>query len=405
MAEEITNITNRGQITNPYDKEHRAEYKMGSVEAFLHDKLGFRTGYDTYHENMDNASAAWLAQQENNVYEEQYNSAEAQAQRMREAGLNPDIAPGSIAPGEATEFTEPESMPQAPEGQDMEAVIKAGTAGANLAMFIVDMVSGGISIATAMRGLKNLKLEGENTEIAGSQEMFEAVQKAHEIYGNLKQGKEEQGLTFASGRYVGKAMGYTGRRLADFARMYDDTYNSIPVITKNKGNLNTLSRTQWESDNMQKILNAEEMGIEATAARLLVETTRNKQIAEVLEKYPEFTKEGLLAGNARAIAEAAAAGDEAKIKHYEAKAEKAIQEVNEINARADKEASEQDNEIILKFYDEMKTTPLDAAIPIYGAIRKYTVRRRYERATRRRYGRNTDVQDNKIRVPRIKGKL
>lgn len=403
MANITTTPQSRGEITNPYDAEHRAEYKMGSVEAFLHDKLGFRTGIDTYNENMDNASAAWLAQQENNAYEEGYNSPEAQAERMRAAGLNPDIAPNTVTPGEAAEFTEPESAPQAPEGQDMEAIIKAGSAGANLAMFLLDMTNGGIAAATAVQGLKNLKLEGENTEIAGSEELTEAVRRAHEEYGNLDRNGE--GLTYANGLYIGKAKGYSGKRLGEFSRMYDDLYGSVPVVLKNRENINTLAKANWTSENMNTILDTEKLGLEATAKRLLVETERNKQIAEVLEKHPEFTKEQMLAGNIEAMATAAAAGEEAKIAEYRAKAEKAVQEVREINAKADKTASEQDNEIINNFYEERKTTWWDAAFPAYGAIRKMAARRNYERATRRRYGKNADVQDNKISTPRIKGKL
>lgn len=389
---------NRGQISNPADEEHRAKYRMGTIETFLHDKLGFRTGIDKYNEEMENASAVWKAQQENNAYEEAYNSAEAQAERMRAAGLNPDIAPGSVEPGQATEFTEPESMPESPAGIDLEAAIKAGEGAAKLGLFIVDMASGAIGISTAIQGLQNLKKEGENLEIAGSEEIQQMVEEAHKTYGNLKQGKDEMGLTFANGLYIGKARGLSGKRLGQFARAYDDTYNSIPVITANKANINELAKTQWQSDNMKLILDAEKMTYEATAKRLLVETERNKQIAKVLKDNPEFMKEQLLAGNAQAVAEAAAAGDEAKIAGYREKAEKAIEELNRINAEADQKANEQDNEIITEFYDKLKPTKWDALFPAYGMVRRFSLRREYERATRRRYGRNTDVQDNQIKT-------
>lgn len=401
MANEATN--GRKNLPNPYSTENRAAYKMGSIESFLHDTLGFRTGVDKYNEEMDNAASAWDAQQANNAYEEEYNSAQAQTARMQAAGLNPDLDPSKIAPGEATEFTEPEAAPESPMGQDLETLEKAGEGAAGLAMFVLDMFNGGIAIKTALQGLKNMKVEGENTEIKGSKELFEAVQKAHEIYGNLD--KNGNGLTYASGRYVGKAMGYSNRRLDEFARMYDDIYSSVPVIMKNRENLNTLAKTNWTAENLDLILGTEKLGLEAAASKALVEATRNKQIAEVLENYPEFTKEQLLAGNIEAIARAAAAGDEAKITHYTARAEKAVQEVRTINAESDKKLAEEDNKIIENFYNERKTTWLDAAIPAYGAIRKMSVRRMYERATRRRMGKNADVQDNKVKTPKIKGKL
>lgn len=396
-------ITNRGQITNPYAQGTRAEYKMGSIEKFMHDTLGFRTGYDQYNEQMDNASREWETQNQSLQYEENYNSPEAQAARMRAAGLNPDIAPGEIAPGEAGEMTERENVPDSPMGQDMEALEKAGEGAAGLAMFLLDMGAGVTSIASTMRGIKNMAIEGENAELLGSAELMEAVEKAHQIYGNLN--KEGEGLTYASGRYVGKAQGYTGRRLDQFTRLYDDIYSSVPVVMKNKENINALTRTNWTSENIDMILGAEKLGIQAAANKALVEATRNRQIADVLEKYPEFTKEELLAGNAEAIANAKAAGNEAKISGYREKAEKAIQEVNEVNAKADKELAEQDNEIIKGYYDEIgKMKWYDVAFPAYGFVRRRLARRQYERASRRKYGRNNDVKDSAEKI-RIRGKL
>lgn len=394
--------TTRGQITNPYTQENRAQYKMGSIETFLHDKLGFRTGIDKYNEQMDNAANEWETQNQSLAYEEMYNSPEAQAQRMRQAGLNPDINASSIDPGTAGEMTEPETVPESPEGQDLEAMEKAGDAAASLGMFLIDMAAGGIGIGTALQGLKNLKLEGENTEIAGSEELFKAVQKAHETYGNLD--KSGDGLTYANGLYIGKAMGYSGRRLGEFSRMYDDIYNSVPTILKNKDNINALTRSNWTAENIETILGAEKLSYEAAAQKALVESKRNKQIADVLTEYPEFTKEMMLSGKIEAMANAAAAGDNAKITHYTERAEKAVQEVRRINAEADKELAEQDNEIITKFYEEQKPTWKDALFPGYGLIRRKILRRQYERASRRKYGRNNDVKDN-LEKFRIKGKL
>lgn len=390
MADKSTEINSRSQIQNPYSRENRATYRVGSLERFLHG-MGFRTGYDKYMEEMDNQAQAWETQNQSLAYEENYNSAQEQTARMKEAGINPDLDPSTISSGQAAEMAETENRVESPMGQDLEILEKAGEGAAGLAMFLLDMSTGAIAIKSGLQGIKNLKLEGENTEIAGSEQLREAVAKAHEMFD-----PKDKDSDFYSGRYIGKAMGYSGRRLDQFARLYDDTYNSIPVLLKNRNNLNELQKARWTDDNMGLILEAEELGLKAASKKALVEAERNKQIAEVLKEYPEYTKEMMLSGNIQAMAEASMANTEADAEKAEGRARKARAKVNEINAKADEQLAEEDNAIIQEFYEKRKTTVWDALFPAYGAIRKFSARRAYERASRRKYGRNNDVQDNKL---------
>ena len=65
-------------------------YKIGPFEDFFR-SLGFRTAYDKYAEQMALASKAYQADVSQKEYDEAYNSPVAQAARMRQAGLNPDL--------------------------------------------------------------------------------------------------------------------------------------------------------------------------------------------------------------------------------------------------------------------------------------------------------------------------
>lgn len=66
------------------------DYKQSGWQKFL-GALGFRTGFDVAKENQQFQSAEYLSNIQAMATENQYNSPTAQAQRMRAAGLNPDI--------------------------------------------------------------------------------------------------------------------------------------------------------------------------------------------------------------------------------------------------------------------------------------------------------------------------
>ena len=67
-----------------------------------------RSGYQSALEDWNARGAEWDAQVATTESEDAYNTDEAKAARMREAGLNPDLL-GTQGASEAAEFTEPES--------------------------------------------------------------------------------------------------------------------------------------------------------------------------------------------------------------------------------------------------------------------------------------------------------
>lgn len=356
---DITNVTNRGQITNPYDKEHRAEYKMGLVEGFLHDKLGFRTGYDTYNENMDNASAAWLAQQENNVYEEQYNSAEAQAQRMRDAGLNPDIAPNTVAPGEATEFTEPESMPESPAGIDIDAFSKATEISAKIAAVALDAITGSAGIFSTITnagiGLAKGGLELDTKEAELGQTLRKMADESYgEIepiitgLGNLAGGTEWAAKKLApAGDFMAKARGLSGKNKKKFAAMYNALVNGATAKMKTLEKQSTITELEANpriaAPYMYKQIEMTKAKHDAQVYNILL--WKAEEEGKVLQEFPELFRGMTAAQMRQKISEAVTSGNQAEISKYE----KAIKRLDSIDRKSEQDQRDADRNYIKNF--------------------------------------------------------
>lgn len=73
---------------NPYTN---IQYRQSPWQKFLSTKLGLRTGYDTALEQASLQSREYLAGLLQQQYQNEYNDPAAQAARMRQAGLNPDL--------------------------------------------------------------------------------------------------------------------------------------------------------------------------------------------------------------------------------------------------------------------------------------------------------------------------
>lgn len=103
---------------NPY---RNLTYRKSPWQNLL-TNLGFRTEADAWQENMSVQAAEYDASIAQKAYDEQYNTASAQAERMRAAGINPDIDGGSsISPGEAASPAQDPSTPMQTTGDDDSA--------------------------------------------------------------------------------------------------------------------------------------------------------------------------------------------------------------------------------------------------------------------------------------------
>lgn len=128
--------------------------------------LGFRTQADAWAENMNVQAAEYDAAIAQKAYDEQYNSATAQAERLRAAGVNPDISGGeNISPGEAASLPQDPSTPMQSTGQE-EALGQV----ASFASTIMSCFSTAVGMVQSFQGIysnrldntiKSFKTEGE----------------------------------------------------------------------------------------------------------------------------------------------------------------------------------------------------------------------------------------------------
>lgn len=93
--------------SNPYANNDREDSLWDSIGNLF----GFRTGADKWQDELDVRSKEYDAQIASIAREEEYNSESSKVQRMREAGLNPDLQ-GIQSASSASEFSEPETSPE-----------------------------------------------------------------------------------------------------------------------------------------------------------------------------------------------------------------------------------------------------------------------------------------------------
>lgn len=106
---------------NPYRNQ---DYNSSPWQNFL-SLLGFRTQADAWRENMSVQAAEYDAAVLQKMRDEDYNSPQNQVERMRAAGLNPDIDGGSsIDPGSAAPMPEDPSTPMQSTGSDSEPILQ-----------------------------------------------------------------------------------------------------------------------------------------------------------------------------------------------------------------------------------------------------------------------------------------
>lgn len=99
---------------NPYRNQ---SYSESPWQAFL-SGLGFRTQADAWKENMSVQAAEYDAAVAQKAFDTEYNDPQSQVERMKAAGLNPDIDPGSIDSGSAAPMGEDPSTPMQSTGQE-----------------------------------------------------------------------------------------------------------------------------------------------------------------------------------------------------------------------------------------------------------------------------------------------
>lgn len=122
--------------------------------------FGFRTGEDKWRDDTAAKAADYEAQLRQLDAQQQYNSAEEQAQRMRDAGINPNLS-GGVTPGEAGEFDNQAVAGQdTPKGATMGEVNNMFLQGLNVATSAISTVGSAVTTAISMmEKLQNYKIK------------------------------------------------------------------------------------------------------------------------------------------------------------------------------------------------------------------------------------------------------
>ena len=136
-------------------------YHMGPFESFLN-TLGFRTKFDTQKESLALASNAYQADVTQKQYDEAYDSPVAQADRMRQAGLNPDLL-GTSGVQSAAAMTS-EDNPQAAVSEP-DFMASPG----NFAGFIMTSLTTAVGLAKDFKSLQSINLANESQSIGNAE--------------------------------------------------------------------------------------------------------------------------------------------------------------------------------------------------------------------------------------------
>lgn len=121
--------------------------------------LGFRTQADAWEENMRVQAAEYDASIAQKAYDESYNTPSMQVERMRAAGLNPDLDGGSsINPGEAAPLGQDPSTPMQSTGAEGTFGEAVGTL-SQIANMVLGGFSQGIGLVQTLQGVHANRLQ------------------------------------------------------------------------------------------------------------------------------------------------------------------------------------------------------------------------------------------------------
>lgn len=286
--------------SNPYANP---VYKESGWQKFL-SSLGFRTDKDRYLEGMsvqaqeyDNA----LLQKE---YNEQYDSALAQAQREREAGLNPNLT-GNVDPGSSSAMAEDGNPPQ-PSESDLGQVSEFASNVLNAVQMAYGLFSSGISVAGAMQDLKGKGIANRIASIEENNKLFDFAEDA--VIRVLPSVKDLEGEGEVSNYYNALKSAYGGqmskKQFKKFMHYAQQFQNNINVDDKYFEKLS--KRAKNRKDYFGTVANTEAYSEVDTVMYAISEELSNlaTRVFKAESTYKAEYAEGL---DARAIANAESA--------------------------------------------------------------------------------------------------
>ncbi len=137
-------------------QQYRNYQSTNYVEDTFWDKIanffGAKTGREKETERLKAEEDAFFNTLMNADYEEKYNSAASQAERQRDAGINPNLSDSPIAPGESSQIDDSTLGGVAGEGQMQNIASATGPMDAvqqllNIGVGVASFAAGGVDIA------------------------------------------------------------------------------------------------------------------------------------------------------------------------------------------------------------------------------------------------------------------
>ena len=138
---------------NPY---RQLEYRQSGWQRLL-GNLGFRTSYDDFIDQAKINAAEYDAGIASMKFQNEYNSPAAEADRMRAAGLNPDLQGIGDVAESASPTEDPNGMPVQDSSQQFSQVVQ-------VTRTVMDIIPAVMSFATNLSQLKGVRLQNDLLE-------------------------------------------------------------------------------------------------------------------------------------------------------------------------------------------------------------------------------------------------
>lgn len=225
------NIGSTPQVANPKYQElfdnnpyRNLQYNKSPWQEFI-SALGFRTKADAWDEQVQENVAQYDAGIYQQMFQDEYNSETAKAQRMREAGENPDLLGTGNVSDASSPYQDPEGLTPSPDEEGVLGQVGSG---------LVSMFNTAVGIATQFAQLSNLNQDIEGKGISNAEHMMQIISQrvlgmtpseGFKTDDDFKQWKKD--VEYSLREPYGRAF-FKGSSLRRWNRSIDDFIGGLP---------------------------------------------------------------------------------------------------------------------------------------------------------------------------------
>lgn len=206
-------------IQNPYTNMPRQQTFWDKFANWF----GFRSGYDKALEQYQLSSDEYNAQLSQLASEEKYNSPVEQAQRMRQAGLNPDLT--GVSGESASEFDNQQERPDVSGSSDVNPLDVISTIG----NAFISTITGTMSLLSDINQYKQAKIATDEKDIDYANKMLQFFKDSYPYLSYQDDGTESDVNVYAL-RY-GNPLFHSKRAVKRFNHFRSSVGNSLLGLT------------------------------------------------------------------------------------------------------------------------------------------------------------------------------